>query len=701
MKRRLRAWKTPLSSSVAIVAFAVFLVLALTRLVQIEEEMKQGFGENPLFALLQAQLQASQLAFDAAILDSNPQDPRSIERVLKDYDLLLSRHAVLMQGFLRKQMEDLGVDASLKSHNDKFVNLEKWLNASINKHKIISPAIAALVQAFNDDAEKISNRFVAAERAAMGERRDRYGLVFGILASGAIMSLRLFQELRRGLQSEAKLRAELDFSALLLNSSNDGIAAFDSDARCTHWNDAMNNLFGIRREEMIGKSIFARFGPTSKHPLTPMIAQTLAGENTYQDDYVLRSGQYVEITSFPLWNHGKVTGGIAFVRDITDRYHARRKLEQDRDALELLVKHRTADLRDTEQQLRAAINTAPDGFAAFDREDMLILANPRIGDFFPDTSLFEFGTKLNDVVAGAKIPIQLSGDKVDVEVKTAELQLESGIWLLVTLRRCADRGSVMRFADVTTYKQSAATLQSALEQEQSLRELYRGFVSMVSHQFRTPLAIIDSSAQRMMRRGASMTVDEIQARTEKIRSSSTRMAKLIDGILNAALLEAGRINFSPVHCDLERLIREICERQRELTPLRHFNLALDGLPKAAFCDPVLMEQAVGNLISNAAKYSPESQPIDVTAQCDNEKLAIIVRDRGVGVPRDEVSRLFERFFRARTAAGIQGTGIGLHVAHQIARMHGGDISVETEEGSGAAFTLQLPFFDGESAKLLE
>ncbi|UFN50112.1 HAMP domain-containing histidine kinase [Roseomonas sp. OT10] len=237
---------------------------------------------------------------------------------------------------------------------------------------------------------------------------------------------------------------------------------------------------------------------------------------------------------------------------------------------------------------------------------------------------------------------------------------------------------------------AARRAEISLERERDLGRLYRGFVSVVSHQFRTPLAIIDGSAQRMARRGTAMDAQELAERTAKIRDASRRMVRLMESTLNAARLEAGEITLNPRPCEPAVLVREICASQTELDGKARLELDLAGLPPVLPCDVTLVEQAIANLVSNAVKYSPPGSPVVVTGGSTvGGGMVLRVRDHGVGIPAGELPRLFDRFYRASTARNVPGTGIGLAFARQVARLHGGDITVESREGEGSTFTLRL------------
>jgi two-component system, OmpR family, sensor histidine kinase SenX3 len=235
----------------------------------------------------------------------------------------------------------------------------------------------------------------------------------------------------------------------------------------------------------------------------------------------------------------------------------------------------------------------------------------------------------------------------------------------------------------------AVRAEAELKHEREVSRLHRAFTSVVSHQFRTPLSIIDASAQRMIRRGAAMTHDEIASRAAKIRNACQRLTRLMESTLNAARLEQGEISFHPRPCDLQQLVAAVCENQLEEDRNR-VQRTLDELPPVVIADTTLLEQAVQNLVSNALKYSDAESPVMVGGRIEGDDILISVEDRGVGIPADEVDFVSERFFRARTAEGIPGTGIGLHFVSQIMDLHGGRLEVKSAEGKGSTFTLRFP-----------
>jgi PAS domain S-box-containing protein len=241
-------------------------------------------------------------------------------------------------------------------------------------------------------------------------------------------------------------------------------------------------------------------------------------------------------------------------------------------------------------------------------------------------------------------------------------------------------------------------LAEALEQEQEYNALQREFVGMASHELRTPITIIDGEMRRIMKRAETIGPDEIAERGKVVRGAVGRMQGLIDSTLSSARLEAGKIELNLAACDIGEVINEVCGRQQEIAPNNEIKFDGTALPDEIHGDPQLLDQVFTNLLSNAVKYSGSNPKIEVRGYADRSDVVFTVRDYGLGIPEDELPRMFQRFFRARTSTGISGTGIGLTVVQQFVERHGGSVGVESVEGEGSTFTVRLPI-DGPPQKL--
>ncbi|WP_311948470.1 sensor histidine kinase [Halomonas piscis] len=237
-------------------------------------------------------------------------------------------------------------------------------------------------------------------------------------------------------------------------------------------------------------------------------------------------------------------------------------------------------------------------------------------------------------------------------------------------------------------------LNSALQRERSAAELYRNFAAMVSHQFRTPLAVADSALQRLVRRGKRAPAEEIAERAERARRAIAGLTRLVDSTLDAARLDAGQIGARRQRCSVAAIVETVCERQRETTPERQIVLEHAIATSAtAFCDPAHVEQILENLLSNAAKYAPHKAPITVRIHADSARLICDVHHDGAPIAFQDRERVFERNYRGVNSAGIAGTGIGLFMAQTLARMQGGELHLQPAD-QGVTFRLTLPRYAG-------
>ena len=235
-----------------------------------------------------------------------------------------------------------------------------------------------------------------------------------------------------------------------------------------------------------------------------------------------------------------------------------------------------------------------------------------------------------------------------------------------------------------------AMLEEQLAQEQRLALLQRNFVSMASHEFRTPLTIIDGHARRLIKTKDSVTADEIGERAGKVRAAVLRLTHLIDNLLNSArLIDGGAAPyFHPTEMDMAALLHEVCQVHREMTPGAQITEQLAPMPMAG--DAKLLFQVFSNVLSNAVKYSPRGGAIAVEAEVAAGDVVVRISDRGIGIPAADLVHLFQRYHRGSNVSGIVGTGVGLYLVKMAVELHGGHVEVDSKEGDGARFTIRLP-----------
>ena len=240
--------------------------------------------------------------------------------------------------------------------------------------------------------------------------------------------------------------------------------------------------------------------------------------------------------------------------------------------------------------------------------------------------------------------------------------------------------------------QQAAMLSEKLDAERRLTTNQRNFISMASHEFRTPLMILDGQAQRIIAKRAGLTPEDLMDRMAKIRTAVLRIDHMIDEILETSRLTDTdpSLYFHAAPTDLLQILSDLCQTHRQLHPAMDIVLrgGLEG--QLVNLDPKLCAQALGNLISNAIKYSTGGRRIEVSLACAATEAVVCVQDFGMGVAAQDKERIFERYHRGANVAGITGAGLGLYLAKLVADLHKGRTWVESEEGEGARFFFVLP-----------
>lgn len=234
-------------------------------------------------------------------------------------------------------------------------------------------------------------------------------------------------------------------------------------------------------------------------------------------------------------------------------------------------------------------------------------------------------------------------------------------------------------------------LDAALTRERATADLYRNFGTMISHQFRTPLALVDSALQRLMRRRDRLTPEEILERGEEARSAIARLVRLVESTLDAARLDAGQIRVRSQLCDLGTLVADISSRLTDDAGEGRITVALpDGTSPTAYCDPVHAEHILTNLLSNAVKYSPVKTPISITLTDNGTQIECVVTNTGPPEEAFEREALFERYYRGSNTEGRPGIGVGLYMARALARLQGGDVQLRDSEPGIVRLAMLLP-----------
>jgi PAS domain S-box-containing protein len=390
----------------------------------------------------------------------------------------------------------------------------------------------------------------------------------------------------------------------------------------------------------------------------------------------------------PLVAHERVLGTITFVTaesarvyDASDLRFAEELGRRAGTAIENARLYAAA-----EEQARAArvLAAVGDGVFLVDRDGVVRLWNRAAEAITGVEAAYAVGRNIAEVIPfwedlQPRIPIASGVGAPGVRAASIPVELEAmELWLSIS-GVGFEEGTVYAFRDLT--------------EERALEQMRSDFVATVSHELRTPLAAIYGAAMTVRRRELDLD-DEMRTHLLAIiAQESDRLSAIVDDLLLASHLDSGRLRFSFLACDVRELVDGVVEAARTHLPA---NVAIsleahDELPLVR-ADPNQLRQVVSNLVDNAIKYSPDGGAVRLRLAPEGGAVRLAVRDSGLGIPPKEQARIFEKFYRLdpMLTRGINGTGLGLYIVRELVQRFEGKVWVESIEGEGSTFFVELP-----------
>ena len=379
------------------------------------------------------------------------------------------------------------------------------------------------------------------------------------------------------------------------------------------------------------------------------------------------------------------------------------RIRQYADDLEARVKDRTAEVLHAKERVEAILNSSSDAVVLASAEGQIRQTNPAFDELFGYDVDELFGGHLKKLIAPESIPeftevlekviqqqrsqrIQLVAHRKDNTIFDTDVALS-----VIPEGNGGTGGIVCSLRDITEHKQIEESLRISLEKERELNDLKSRFISMTSHEFRTPLATILSSGDILKNYWERMDTSSIKRHVDNIHEQVHRMTGLLEDILMIGRAEAGRLNFNPEEIDPVIFFEEeLGELRRGVIAHHVLEMGVSGDCGIVVLDKKLLRHILGNLLTNATKYSSPGSTVSVKLHCDPENIHLEVADQGIGIPEKDRERIFESFHRAENVGTIPGTGLGLSILKQAVELHGGSISFESKLGIGTTFTVVLP-----------
>jgi PAS domain S-box-containing protein len=556
--------------------------------------------------------------------------------------------------------------------------------------------------------------------------KDADGVIIGYIISGRDVTSRiLFEE---------EFHKQTERSRIIVEQVADIIFLLTSDGTIEYASPAVITALAMPPEELIGREFISLSESQARKSISKILHQTVINETdefSFEIKMQNNKGEYntFQVVGKAFTEKDDIKKIIVVCRNISQLRALLDELQQYKDNLEKLVSIRTSELRDTNELLNTEINSRKEvqeelsvkderlslalevsayGLWDINLEDGSIYHNERFSDILgipadqkvlvdmnefekyihPD-DLYLFKDKFHNHILG----------KSEIFEMEHRIVLKDNFVKYVSLRgKVVARNSegtatrfIGRIEDVSLYRKAEEELQKALEREKELNELKSRFISIVSHEYRTPLATILSSSEVLGLYEGKLTSLEKQKQISKIESCVDEMTQLLDNVIIINKYDMKKMDHSISEFDIVSFTRSVMEDILpgfKIAPRIQFSPSRKEITINS--SPTLYKQILSNLLTNAIKYTQPDKMIEISISTNDSSVFIEVKDQGIGISNDDQKLLFELFFRGDNVGSIPGSGLGLPIVKRSVDALQGKLSVKSKINSGTTFTVELP-----------
>jgi PAS domain S-box-containing protein len=475
----------------------------------------------------------------------------------------------------------------------------------------------------------------------------------------------------------------------VINLTREGFWLINGRNETIEVNAALCRMLGYSEEQMLGRTplefVDDRYRPILEARLVP---RPYPAEASYELELKRSDGSRMSAAynaTAVINERGEREFSFAFITDISERKRLEAELQRTLSEHQAILENSLVGIAFVRNRTFVWMNKAfEQDMLGYDEGE---LVGQSVAIAYPSQAVYE---QLGPVINATLTEHGVFQTENRVRRKDGAI-----LWCLVSGRAIdrhdLTRGSIWTIADITQRKAAEAEVLQTLEREKELSELKSRFVSMTSHEFRTPLAGIMSSIELLSDYGERLDAEERTELAGVIKSSVKRMTQMLDQVLLIGRADAGRMDFRPQPLDLNLLVTQVVDEVRSVdrdAPAIDVDWRVQG--SGWLLDERIVRHVLTNLLGNAVKYSPQKEPVQLVVASSAQQLVFTVTDRGIGIPPEDRPLLFQSFHRGRNVGSISGTGLGLAIVKKAVDLHGGRIQVESQVGKGSRFRVFIP-----------
>ncbi|UKN01484.1 PAS domain-containing sensor histidine kinase [Paracrocinitomix mangrovi] len=498
-----------------------------------------------------------------------------------------------------------------------------------------------------------------------------------------------------------------DIYHVLFDTIAEGLLIADKEGKIVMANPSVHSMFGYEQGELIGEKVEKLIPPEArdvhvKHRSDyhdkPRKRQMGRNRNLHA---VKKNGELfqveVSLNHFNKNNHFLVA---AIVTDVTERVKQQKEIQELNRNLEEKVKKRTKEVFESQKLYSAIATNFPNGTINVFDEDLnyLFVEGLELAELGIDTSKL-IGTSYLDKIAQKLRP------KLEKELREAfkgshkdfELKHQNAYYRInaVPLSSIGETGKIDKILvveeNITQQKMIEKQREEALQKEKQLNEMKSRFVSMASHEFRTPLSTVLSSVSLIEKYIELENFEKTEKHIGRIKNSVANLTEILNDFLSVEKLESNKSSVDKIEFNFNDFLNDVIEELKVICKKdQHCKVDFIEGDSTIISDPKILKNVLYNLISNAIKYSGEGKNIYISTSLKENKLHTSIKDEGIGIPTEDQQELFGRFFRAKNASNIKGTGLGLNIVKRYLDLLKGDITFESTLGEGSTFNFYIP-----------